>query len=163
MSGCCIQAPSILRNLYLSVFECLQTDRPPGAQTAFRALTSHTSPKQRCAPVRVAHSPSRGRYSHPHTTMCILYEASLMRYTGWCANDLNVHGYTRPSWPCARPPPGCRLRPPRRPAARATADRSAPTGHGQQVSAAVGDGDGDGDGAGGGGRGCRAACTAVWP
>jgi hypothetical protein len=34
----------------------------------------------------------RGRWSPYHTALSILYEESLMKYTGWCENDLNVQG-----------------------------------------------------------------------
>jgi hypothetical protein len=35
--------------------------------------------------------PSRGRYSHSHAALYILYGESLMKYTRWCENDFTAH------------------------------------------------------------------------
>ena len=34
----------------------------------------------------------RGRWSHNHTALSILYEESLLEYTEWCEHDFNVQG-----------------------------------------------------------------------
>jgi hypothetical protein len=58
------------------------------------------------------HTPGCGRYSHYRTTLYILYGGSVMEYTGWCQNGVNVRGYRRAT--CSHPMPP---RPPSRPRA----------------------------------------------
>jgi hypothetical protein len=41
--------------------------------------------------------PRRGRLSHSHATLYILYGESRIKCTGWCQNDFNVQDYQSPS------------------------------------------------------------------
>jgi hypothetical protein len=60
-------------------------------------------------------SPMRGRYSHHHTTLYILYRDSLMKYTGRCENGFNVLGSARPRSAGRSGPPPLAPPPPRPP------------------------------------------------
>ena len=89
---------------------------PPRVASAAVPAATHASIADRAAspaaqvhrqsPGRAGHSakqvsqrgslPRRGRRSHSDAALYILYEQSLMKYTGWCQNDFNVRGYRCP-------------------------------------------------------------------